>query len=74
MGDPAGSEEDGVSLTVSTAAEMRALGETAAVMAADQAGQVEDPAVDTPRTVRVSMAGARWEGVELPLAGLADRL
>ena len=33
-----------------------------------------DPAVDMPRTVRISMVGARWEGVELPLAGLADRL
>jgi tRNA threonylcarbamoyladenosine biosynthesis protein TsaE len=42
--------------------------------AADRAGQVADPAVDTPRTVRISMVGARWEGVELPLAGLADRL
>ena len=41
---------------------------------ADQAGQVADPAVDTPRTVRISMVGARWEGVELPLAGLANRL
>jgi tRNA threonylcarbamoyladenosine biosynthesis protein TsaE len=51
-----------------------AVGPPAAVMPADQAGQVADPAVDTPRTVRISMVGARWEGVELPLAGLADRL
>ena len=43
-------------------------------LAADQAGQDADPAADTPRTVRISMVGARWEGVELPLAGLADRL
>jgi tRNA threonylcarbamoyladenosine biosynthesis protein TsaE len=41
---------------------------------AGQAGEVADPAVDMPRTVRISMVGARWEGVELPLAGLPDRL
>jgi tRNA threonylcarbamoyladenosine biosynthesis protein TsaE len=41
---------------------------------AGQAGEIADPAVDMPRTVRISMVGARWEGVELPLAGLADRL
>jgi tRNA threonylcarbamoyladenosine biosynthesis protein TsaE len=46
----------------------------AAGPAADLAGQVADPAVDTPRTVRISMVGARWEGIELPLAGVADRL
>jgi tRNA threonylcarbamoyladenosine biosynthesis protein TsaE len=37
-------------------------------------GEIADPAVDMPRTVRISMVGARWEGVELPLTGLADRL
>jgi tRNA threonylcarbamoyladenosine biosynthesis protein TsaE len=42
--------------------------------AGSAAGQDADPAGDMPRTVRVSMVGARWEGVELPLAGLADRL
>jgi len=41
---------------------------------AGQAGEIADPAVDMPRTVRISMVGARWEGVELPLADLADRL
>ena len=41
---------------------------------AGHAGEIADPAVDMPRTVRISMVGARWEGVELPLAGLADRL
>jgi tRNA threonylcarbamoyladenosine biosynthesis protein TsaE len=41
---------------------------------AGQAGEIADPAVDMPRTVRISMVGARWEGVELPLAGLPDRL
>ena len=41
---------------------------------AGQAGEIADPAVDMPRTVRISMVGARWEGIELPLAGLADRL
>jgi tRNA threonylcarbamoyladenosine biosynthesis protein TsaE len=46
----------------------------AAGAAAGQAGEITDPALDMPRTVRISMVGARWEGVELPLAGLADRL
>ena len=34
----------------------------------------EGAAADRPRTVRISAAGERWEGVELPLLGLADRL
>jgi tRNA threonylcarbamoyladenosine biosynthesis protein TsaE len=38
------------------------------------AGQIDDPAADMPRTVRISTVGPRWEGVELPLADLADRL
>jgi tRNA threonylcarbamoyladenosine biosynthesis protein TsaE len=42
--------------------------------AAGQAGETADPALDMPRTVRISMVGARWEGVELPLAGPANRL
>jgi tRNA threonylcarbamoyladenosine biosynthesis protein TsaE len=42
--------------------------------AAGQAGEIADPALDVPRTVRISMVGARWEAVKLPLAGLADRL
>ena len=42
--------------------------------AAGQAGEIADPALDMPRTVRISMVGARWEGVELPLAGPANRL
>jgi tRNA threonylcarbamoyladenosine biosynthesis protein TsaE len=29
---------------------------------------------DRPRTVRIAAVGQRWEGVELPLLGLADRL
>jgi len=41
---------------------------------AGRAAEIADPAADMPRTVRISMVGARWEGVELPLAGLADRL
>jgi tRNA threonylcarbamoyladenosine biosynthesis protein TsaE len=31
-------------------------------------------AADRPRTVRIAAVGQRWEGVELPLLGLADRL
>jgi hypothetical protein len=46
----------------------------AAGAAPDQDGRDAEPAGDMPRTVRISMVGARWEGVELPLAGLADRL
>jgi tRNA threonylcarbamoyladenosine biosynthesis protein TsaE len=34
----------------------------------------DDAAADRPRTVRISAVGRRWEGVELPLLGLADRL
>jgi tRNA threonylcarbamoyladenosine biosynthesis protein TsaE len=33
-----------------------------------------DAAVDVPRTVRIFAVGERWEGVELPLLGVADRL
>jgi len=33
-----------------------------------------DPLADLPRTVRISAVGARWEGVQLPLARPADRL
>jgi tRNA threonylcarbamoyladenosine biosynthesis protein TsaE len=56
-------------LEIAIAADRPAAGTTA-----DRAGQLADPTVDTPRTVRITMVGARWEGVELPLAGLADRL
>src|SRR3984957_16886396 len=35
---------------------------------------VDDPTVDAPRAVRISPVGVRWEGIELPLAGLANRL
>jgi tRNA threonylcarbamoyladenosine biosynthesis protein TsaE len=41
---------------------------------AGRPGEIADPAVDMPRRVRISMVGARWEGIELPLASLADRL
>jgi tRNA threonylcarbamoyladenosine biosynthesis protein TsaE len=34
----------------------------------------EAAAADRPRTVRIAAVGERWEGVELPLLGLADRL
>ena len=33
-----------------------------------------DLAATMPRTVRITPVGQRWEGVELPLLGLADRL
>jgi tRNA threonylcarbamoyladenosine biosynthesis protein TsaE len=42
--------------------------------AAGATGDPDDSAGDTPRTVRISAVGHRWEGVKLPLAGLADRL
>jgi tRNA threonylcarbamoyladenosine biosynthesis protein TsaE len=41
---------------------------------ADRAGDVDDPAVDAPRAVRISAVGVRWEGIKLPLARLANRL
>ena len=41
---------------------------------ADRAGDVDDPTVDAPRAVRISAVGMRWEGIELPLASLANRL
>jgi tRNA threonylcarbamoyladenosine biosynthesis protein TsaE len=37
-------------------------------------GDPDDPTADVPRTVRISPVGARWEGIKLPLASLADRL
>ncbi|MGH3264030.1 MAG: tRNA (adenosine(37)-N6)-threonylcarbamoyltransferase complex ATPase subunit type 1 TsaE [Trebonia sp.] len=42
--------------------------------AGDRYGDLDDPAVDVPRTVRISAVGARWEGIKLPLASPADRL
>jgi tRNA threonylcarbamoyladenosine biosynthesis protein TsaE len=50
----------------------------AAGAGADGEEDVDDDAdgaaADRPRTVRISAVGERWEGVELPLLGLADRL
>jgi tRNA threonylcarbamoyladenosine biosynthesis protein TsaE len=34
----------------------------------------DDGVADTPRTVRISAVGERWQGVQLPLANRADRL
>ena len=34
----------------------------------------DDAGADIVRTVRISAAGERWEGIKLPLADLADRL
>jgi tRNA threonylcarbamoyladenosine biosynthesis protein TsaE len=45
-----------------------------AALAAGGVGDLDDQAGDMPRTVRISAIGQRWEGVELPLADLADRL
>ena len=47
--------------------------ETLPVGSAD-AADPDDLAGDMPRTVRITSVGQRWEGVELPLLGLADRL
>jgi len=44
------------------------------VAARDAAWDAEGAAADRPRTVRISAVGERWEGVELPLLGFADRL
>ena len=40
----------------------------------DMDWDAEGAAADRPRTVRIAAVGERWEGVELPLLGLADRL
>jgi tRNA threonylcarbamoyladenosine biosynthesis protein TsaE len=37
-------------------------------------GDAEGAGADQPRTVRIAAVGERWEGVELPLLHLADRL
>jgi tRNA threonylcarbamoyladenosine biosynthesis protein TsaE len=47
---------------------------TAAEYERDQDWEADGGAADRPRTVRISAVGVRWEGVELPLLGLADRL
>ena len=39
-----------------------------------QEWETDGAAADRPRTVRILTVGERWEGVELPLLGLADRL
>jgi tRNA threonylcarbamoyladenosine biosynthesis protein TsaE len=41
---------------------------------ADEDWDDEGAVADRPRMVRISAVGERWEGVELPLLGLADRL
>jgi tRNA threonylcarbamoyladenosine biosynthesis protein TsaE len=47
--------------------------DTIAIGDADET-DLDDLAGDMPRTVRISSVGQRWEGIELPLLGLADRL
>jgi tRNA threonylcarbamoyladenosine biosynthesis protein TsaE len=39
-----------------------------------QTADLDDLAGDAPRTVRITSVGQRWEGIELPLLGLAYRL
>jgi tRNA threonylcarbamoyladenosine biosynthesis protein TsaE len=41
---------------------------------ASETGDPDDGAPDVPRIVRISAVGERWEGINLPLADLADRL
>ena len=41
---------------------------------ADLAASLDDAAADVPRTVRITAIGERWEGVQMPLANLVDRL
>ncbi len=43
-------------------------------LTADAGWGDDGEAADLPRTVRIAAVGERWEGVELPLLGLADRL
>jgi len=42
--------------------------------AADRGGDEDGAESDMPRMVRIFVVGERWEGVELPLLGLSDRL
>jgi tRNA threonylcarbamoyladenosine biosynthesis protein TsaE len=53
-------------------------GLTRAAASADGDGDADrgadDEALDLARTVRIAAVGERWEGVELPLLDLADRL
>ena len=65
---PAASAADGVSAAV------HAVGADGADGDADVDSAADGTAADWPRTVRISAVGERWEGVELPLLGLADRL
>ena len=48
--------------------------EAPAVPQASDRDDADDGALGAPRIVRVSAVGERWEGVNLPLADLADRL
>lgn len=41
---------------------------------AGDAERLDETAGDTPRMVRITAVGKRWEGVKLPLTGLANRL
>jgi tRNA threonylcarbamoyladenosine biosynthesis protein TsaE len=47
---------------------------TIASVAADGAEAADAEENDIPRMVRVSAVGERWEGINLPLLGLANRL
>jgi tRNA threonylcarbamoyladenosine biosynthesis protein TsaE len=40
----------------------------------DAGHDLDESPAETPRTVRVSAVGERWEGIKLPLADRADRL
>lgn len=47
---------------------------SAPALTEDDEGDPGEAARDTPRTVRISAVGERWEGVKLPLLSHADRL
>jgi tRNA threonylcarbamoyladenosine biosynthesis protein TsaE len=62
-----GLSADRLEITISSAA----AGVAGTADEADESAPADD---DIPRTVLVSGVGPRWEGINLPLAGLADRL
>jgi tRNA threonylcarbamoyladenosine biosynthesis protein TsaE len=72
---PVAAAADGMSEVVTAEVTGDVTGEEAAADGDEDADcGAEGAGADQPRTVRISAVGERWEGVELPLLGLADRL
>ena len=65
-----GLSADRLEIAITPEATPAADGPGAAVEGADP----DDAAADVPRTVLIAAVGERWEGVQMPLANLVDRL